>query len=123
MNISKLLSTSLVALCLCLSMSACDGGDDEGGDTADEGNADETTGGNGDGDGDADSGGEDITCSVYCVSFIEMCLQTGDSTEFETDAQCNEACAMWDQAGVNCRYEQIIDGACGEAGNMGSTCQ
>jgi hypothetical protein len=116
MKLSKLFTTCTMALCLALPMTACDSGDDEGdsssdsaGDNADE-NADETT------------GAEDVSCDAFCTSFVDLCIQTGESTEFETNDQCLEACGAWDQAGINCRHTQIADGMCSEAGNMGTAC-
>ncbi len=115
MNFRKLLSTTFLALCFALPMAACDEGDD-GDDEAAE-NAD-----NADNADTEDTNSQDYTCELFCEAFITNCLQTGDSTEFETNDACLAACGAWDQAGINCRYDQITADACGEAGNMGSTC-
>ena len=117
MKLTEFLTTCTFALCFALPLTACDGGDDDEETSSDTNaeNADDTTGGDGD-------TGMETDCSTYCVTYIEMCLQTGMSMEFETDALCNEACGAWDQAGIDCRYDQIVAGMCGEAGNMGSSC-
>ena len=60
-------------------------------------------------------------CAEFCEAYVTQCIQQQGSTEFQTNDQCLEACAMWDQAGVNCRFEQIPD-ACAEAGNQGMSC-
>lgn len=108
-------STALFALTLCLTSSlACDDGDDSTDEAADT---------NSNGDGDTTEGpSDDVTCEVFCEAFITQCLQTGESMEFETNDLCLEACATWDQAGINCRNEQIGAGMCTEAGNMGTSC-
>lgn len=117
MKLCKLLSTSLMALCLALPMTACDG-DDDGGDEAADSNGDTNADENGD---TTDGGTMDITCDVFCEAYVTQCLQAGLSTEFETNDLCLEACNAWDQAGTNCRFEQIPD-ACDQAGNMGDAC-
>ncbi|PRQ06218.1 hypothetical protein [Enhygromyxa salina] len=121
MKLSKLFTTSLIALCLSIPMAACDGGDD--GDTTDTNatNAEDDTTEDGATEEETGPSG-DTTCSVYCVAYIQFCAEPGLSTEFASDAECNAACEMWDQAGKDCRYQQIIDGACDQAGNMGSAC-
>ncbi|KIG12090.1 hypothetical protein DB30_02035 [Enhygromyxa salina] len=102
-------------------MAACDGGDDgdttdtnatDPGDTTDDGATEEETGPS-----------SDTTCAVYCVGFIQFCAENGMSTEFASDAECNTACEMWDQDGKDCRYQQVIDGNCDQAGNLGTTCE
>lgn len=116
MTFNHAFSTALFASLLSLSLiSACDDGDDEGTDEAGDGDGDNT-------DGDETDTAEDVTCDVLCESFITQCLQTGDSTEFETSEACLTACGAWDQAGINCRSEQIGADMCGEAGNTGMTC-
>jgi hypothetical protein len=114
-------STALFASLLSLSLiTGCDGGDDGTDEAADNDNGDDTTG-----DTTGDTGtdtAEDTTCPLFCESFITNCLQTGESTEFETNDACLAACGAWDQAGINCRNEQIGAGMCAEAGDMGSTC-
>lgn len=127
MKLSKLFTTCLIALCLSIPMAACDGDDD--GDTTDT-NATSATGATSTGDtteGGADTTEEtgpsgDTTCAIYCVGYIQFCAEPGLSTEFMSDMECNAACEMWDQAGKDCRYQQIIDGACDQAGNMGDAC-
>ncbi len=116
MKLRKLLPCFL-ALGLSVSLAACDDGDD-GGDTTDS-NAEDN---NQEEETTAEAGDEDVDCATFCTNFVDLCIQTGNSTEFETNDQCLEACMAWDQAGTNCRNDQIIAGACGEAGNMGSTC-
>jgi hypothetical protein len=120
MQLSKLLSTCVLVLGISLPLAACDDGDE--GETADT-NAEGTDTNNETTGNDTESeGGMDIECSVFCTGFVDMCIQTGNSTEFQTNDECLAACMAWDQAGVNCRYEQIIGGACDQAGNMGSAC-
>ena len=112
MNIFKLISTTLLTLTLVAPLSACDGDDEESTETAVETTAEETTG---------DSGpSEDITCAIFCVEYITSCL--GTEGGFETDMQCQEACADWDQAGANCRYEQMVGGMCDMAGDTTDAC-
>ncbi|MFV8751561.1 hypothetical protein ACNOYE_13540 [Nannocystaceae bacterium ST9] len=114
MKFTRTFSIALFALVLGLSLTtACDDGDDEGTDEAAD---------NGDGDTTGDTASEDVTCDVFCEAYITQCLQTGESTEFETNDLCLAACGAWDQAGINCRNEQIGAGACDQAGNMGSAC-
>jgi hypothetical protein len=114
MTFTNAFSTALFASLLSLSLiTACDDGGDEGTDEA------------GDGDGDSTEGtdtAEDVTCDLFCESYISLCLQTGKSMEFETNELCLAACGSWDQAGINCRSEQIGADMCDQAGNMGSTC-
>lgn len=114
MTIRNLIKTSLFALALVAPLGACDSGDEDGttGDeNAETDTADETTTG---------EPSEDISCATFCVQYIEFgCI----GTEFQTDAECQEACMGWDQAGTNCRYQQMVDGMCDQAGNMGSACQ
>lgn len=105
------LTHALVALVLGLSLTACDG--DDGGTTDEAADADTTT--------ESDTA-EDVTCDVFCEAFITQCLQAGKSTEFETNDLCLAACGTWDQAGVNCRNQQIGADACDQAGNMGTAC-
>jgi hypothetical protein len=116
MKFTNTFSTALFASFLGLSfITACDDGDEGDDEAAD----------NGDGDGTEAEGtdtAEDVTCEVFCESFITQCLQAGESTEFETNDACLTACGAWDQAGINCRSEQIGAGMCDQAGNMGSTC-
>jgi hypothetical protein len=122
MKLSKLFSITCLSLSLCFSLVAC-GGDDEGDTNADMSTTDnnETTG---DGDGDAETGPSmNIDCSVFCVTWIDMCAMTGMSTEWATSDECDAACQAWDQDGKNCRYQQIVDGACDQAGDMGTACQ
>ncbi len=110
----KFLHGFSTVLLLALSLSpiaACDSGDD-GSDEAADTKADTTS----------DSGANDVTCDVFCESYITNCLQAGKSTEFETNDLCLAACGAWDQAGINCRNEQIGADMCDQAGNMGSAC-
>jgi len=113
MNIFKLISTTLLTLTLVAPLSACDGDDEESTETAAEAEAgNETT---------EDSGpSEDIACATFCVEYIESCL--GTEGGFETDMQCQDACAGWDQAGTNCRYEQMVGGMCDMAGDTTDAC-
>lgn len=110
MKLRKLLPTCFLAFGLSLTIAACDGGDE--GTTSDS-NA-ETSG--------AEEGNMDVDCATFCTSFVDLCIQTGASTEFETNDVCLEACAAWDQAGINCRNEQIVAGACEQAGDMSTSC-
>jgi hypothetical protein len=120
MKLLKLLPTCFLALGLSLSIAACDDGDD--GDNADTNN-DSTTDNNTEETGDNETtGADDVVCATLCTNFVDLCIQTAMSTEFETYDECDAACQAWDQAGINCRNEQIIAGACDQAGNMGSTC-
>jgi hypothetical protein len=117
MRFPQAFSTTLFASLLSLSLiTACDDGDDGTDEAADNGDGDGTDG------TDTTGGGDDVTCAVFCESFITNCLQTGESTEFETNDLCLTACGAWDQAGINCRNEQIGAMMCAEAGNMGTTC-
>lgn len=116
MNIRNLIKTSLFALALAMPLGACDGGEDDHGDEehddhGDEEHDHETS--------EGESDGMDIDCATFCVQYIELgCI----GTEFATDADCQAACGDWDQAGVNCRYQQMVDGMCDQAGNMGDAC-
>lgn len=115
MKFTHAFSTALFASLLSLSLiTACDDGGDGTDEAADNGDGDDTTGGT--------DTAEDVTCDVFCESFITQCLQTGKSTEFETNDLCLTACGAWDQAGINCRNEQIGADKCDQAGNMGTTC-
>jgi hypothetical protein len=104
----------LFASLLCLPLTlACDDGDDGGDEAADA---------NDNADADTEGPSDDVTCEVFCEAFITQCLQTGESTEFMTNDECLAACGGWDQAGTNCRNQQIGAGMCDQAGNMGSAC-
>lgn len=118
MKLLKLLPTCFLALGLSLSIAACDDGDD--GETTDTNANDSTTANNE--DETTAEGGMDVECSTFCTNYVDLCAQTGKSTEFELNDDCLAACEAWDQAGINCRNEQIIADACDQAGNMGSTC-
>lgn len=123
MKLSNLLSTCLLSLTFALPMIAC-GGDDGGttnADTDPSGDGDGDTTGDGDGDSETGPSG-DTTCAIYCVAYIEVCAANGLNDEFASDAECNAACEMWDQAGKDCRYQQIQDGACDQAANAGTAC-
>ena len=112
MKIRTLIKTSLFALALVAPLGACDGGDEEttGEETAETDDTTETTTG---------EPSEDVTCATFCVQYIELgCI----GTEFTTDAECQTACAEWDQEGANCRYEQMVNGMCDQAGDMGDAC-
>jgi hypothetical protein len=108
----SLLFASLLCLPLTLACDDGDDGSDEAADTNDNAEADTTD------EGPSD----DVTCEVYCEAFITQCLQTGESMEFETNDACLAACGAWDQAGINCRNQQIGAGMCDQAGDMGSSC-
>lgn len=117
MQLTKLFTTCFLTACLSTIVLAC-GGDDGGTETTDP------TAGDGDGDatGTSDTGpSTDIDCATFCVGYIELCLANGLSDEFPTNDACMTACEAWDQAGKNCRYEQI-PAACDQAGNAGTTC-
>lgn len=108
----------VLAFGLCVSITACDDGGD--GDTSSDSNADADT--TADTTAGETTGANDIDCQVMCQSFVDLCIQTNKSTEFETNEECVTACGAWDQAGINCRYEQMVGDACDQAGNMGSSC-
>lgn len=114
MTIQKILSTTLLALALCLPMAACDSGDDS--DSSGDNNDDGTSAA----DTESETGAA-VTCNVFCEAYVTQCIQGQGSTEFETNDACIAACEAWDEDGVNCRFNQIPD-ACDQAGNMGSTC-
>ncbi|PRP90750.1 hypothetical protein ENSA5_61840 [Enhygromyxa salina] len=125
MKLSKIFTTSLVALCLSLPIAACDGDDEGDADTTADTNNDSTSGEdtNGEDTSDEETGpSEDIDCSVYCVGYLMVCVESGMSMEFPNNDECSAACEMWDQDGTNCRYQQVIDGNCDQAGNMGDAC-
>lgn len=104
----------LFASLLCLPLTlACDDGDDSGDEAADTNTTSEDT---------TDGPSSDVTCEVFCETFITQCLQTGESTEYETNDACLAACGAWDQAGINCRNQQIGAGMCDQAGDMSSAC-
>jgi hypothetical protein len=121
MKLSKLFTTSLIALCLSFPIAACDGDDD--GDTTDT-NA--TNNGDTTEDGATEETGpsNDTTCAVFCVAYLQLCVESGMSTEFPNNDACDAACEMWDQDGKNCRYEQIsvVPPVCDQAGNTGDAC-
>ena len=116
MKLRKLLPCFL-ALGLSMSVAGCDDGGD--GETSDsnadnnDNNEEETT---------TDGGSLDVDCGTFCTSWVDLCLQTEKSTEWETNDECLAACGAWDQAGINCRNEQFAADACDQAGDMGSTC-
>lgn len=116
----KIRNILILALSLTLPLAACDSGDD--GDSSDSNAESNESSNDTTGEDTSDSGAADVDCQTFCTSYVDLCLQTGKSTEFELFDDCNAACAAWDQAGVNCRNEQIIADACDQAGNMGSTC-
>jgi len=111
MKLRKLLETSLICLALTAPLSAC-GGDDDTDTSTTNAEDDETTG-----ESTEEETGPDmeITCSILCVKNTEDC----QGVVFETDAQCQEACEMWDADSRECRYQQIIDGNCDQVGDMG----
>jgi hypothetical protein len=127
MNIRNILC--FLALGLTLPLAACDSGDD-GDTTSSDSNAEsnDTTDDTTDDTSDTseDETGEDtnpdVSCSIFCINFVEQCVLTGKSSEFELNDDCVAACAEWDQAGINCRNEQIFADACDQAGDMGSAC-
>lgn len=117
MKLSKLFSTCILAIGFSLPLAACDDGGD--GDTADTSAEADTTAGT---DGGTTGETNDVDCSTFCTSFIDMCVQSGKSSEYETNDICLEACGTWDQAAINCRFEQIGADACDQAGEMGTAC-
>ncbi|NVB38129.1 hypothetical protein G6O69_09820 [Pseudenhygromyxa sp. WMMC2535] len=110
MKITKLLSTSLLALALVMPFAGCskDGPDDD--ESSSDSAADATEG-----------GATDIDCNTMCEAYTTQCIQGQGSTEFQTNDECIAACGDWDQEGINCRFSQIPD-ACDQAGNMGDAC-
>jgi hypothetical protein len=125
MKLSKFIFPSVLTICIAAPVVACSGDDGDSetnADTNGDGDGDGDT--NGDGDGDAETTGpsDDIDCQTYCVAYIDICAANGLNDEFASDAECNEACEMWDQAGKNCRYDQINMGACDQAANAGTAC-
>lgn len=111
-----LLTTCLLTFALVLP-TACS--DDGGEETTTENAEEETTENNME---TTEETGPDmeITCAIYCVTYIESdCL----GTEFETNDQCQMACEAMTPEGRECRYEQINMGNCAEAGTMGTTCE
>jgi hypothetical protein len=124
MKLSKRFISSLIVLCLSIPVAACDG-DDDAGDTTDDNTTSTKEADTGDDSADTteETGpSEDTTCAVFCVGYLQICVESGMSMEFPTDPDCNAACEMWDQDGKNCRYQQVIDGACDQAGNAGDAC-
>ena len=114
----NLLTTLLLTFAIVAPLSACS---DDGGDT--ETNASMSGDGDGDGDATTETGsGMEIDCATFCVYYVEQSGCIGGGGEFETDAQCQEACGMWDQAGIDCRYEAMLGGSCEDAGSMSSAC-
>lgn len=134
MNIRNILC--FLALGLTLPLAACDDGDngdttssdsnaesnDTNDDTNEETGDDSNDDANDDDEEDTSEPSPDVSCSTFCTNYVELCLQTGKSSEFELNDDCVDACDAWDQAGVNCRNEQILDDACDQAGNAGSAC-
>lgn len=120
MKLSKLFTICILALGLSLPLAACDSGDD--GDTADT-KAEDSNGAPTEETGEEDTDAPaDVDCSTFCTSYVDLCLQTGKSDEFETNDDCLAACDAWDAAGVTCRAGQIAADACDQAGNTGSAC-
>lgn len=127
MKLSKIFTTSLIALCLSTPITACEGGDDEGADTTADTNNDtsDATADAGTGDtGTTEETGpsEDADCSIFCVGYLMVCVESGMSMEFPNNDACTMACEAWDQDGKNCRYGQVIEGNCDQAGDMGDAC-
>ena len=122
MKLSKLFTTSLIALCLSIPMAACDGDDGDTTETNASASNDDTTDSGADTTEEETGPSDDTTCAVYCVGYLQICVESGMSMEFPNNDACNTACEAWDQAGKNCRYQQVIDGACDQAGNTGDAC-